>query len=206
MAEKRYIDKLDDDLWTTKGARFTAHSRLITKAQISNVTNGILSFYLIVFGLMSVYNLIDEKTIDPNLVAFGITAISILVLLFGQIEVANDYKVRGISFHNCALEISKLLREVKAFKETVDVRQQEDHPSDVEFCNAINEKYNLILEKYDNHKTLDYNKFKLQNSDYFKLRCGQKFRYWMVYYLDIYWLYAILICSPIVVMVCFFIR
>jgi len=205
MENKKYIDKLDNNLWETKGIRFTAHSRLMTKGRLSNITNGILSSYLIIFGLLSVYNLVDENTIDSNIVAFGITSISILVLLFNQIEIAHDYRVRGLSFHTCALEISVLLRELKVFKESINgsPNKSELEPA---FCERVNREYAQILAKYENHKTLDYNKFKLQDLKYFKVCSLQAIKYWLVYYLDIYWLYLSLIISPIIIVFFFFMK
>jgi len=197
MEEQKYLDKIDDDLWTTKGARFVAHSRLLRKSQISNITISILSSYLIIIGLTSVFD-VNENRIDANLISFFATSISVLVLVFSQIEYANDYKVRANHLHTCALEISDLLRKVKNFKGSIDLQNPRVASSILEFCEAINSEYSLILKKYENHKTLDYNKLKLQHKKDFGVNWFDSCRYWLIYNFDIYFLYLLFIFSPLI--------
>jgi len=187
-----YIQILSNNLWTTKGSRFTAHSRLMAKHRISNITVGILSCYLIILGLLSVYNLIDTKQIDSNLLAFGSTSISVLVLFFSQIESANDYKIRALQHHACSLKIDKLYRTIKNFK---------SNPTEEEvliFCKKMNGKYHKILKNFDNHKTIDYNKFKSSYRSDFKVSKSNAIVYKIIYYIDIYWLYSLLIITPLI--------
>lgn len=194
MEQKNYLKQLDDNLWITKGARFAAHSRLMMKARISNITVGILTCYLIVLGLLSVYNILEPNKVDPNFLAFGSTAISILVLLFSQIEVANDYKVRAIQHHNCALKIGELHRRIGTF----ETSGFPSYISEFAFCEPINKEYANILAHFDNHKTSDFNKFRSFHPKHFELNCFQNYYYRAVYYIDIYWFYSLLIIFPLV--------
>lgn len=193
MEDRTILNQLDDNLWTTKGVRFTAHSRLMKKSRISNITIGILTCYLIVLGLMSVYNIIEPNKVDSNYLAFGSTAISILVLLFSQIEVANDYKVRAIQHHTCALKIADLHREIKTF----GAPGFSSCISVYSFYEPIYKEYSRILETFENHKTSDYKKFMSFHSNYFKISCRKKIWYIVAYYLEIYWFYTLLIIVPL---------
>ncbi len=191
---KTFREQLNDNLWTTKGARFTAHSRLMKKSRISNITVGILSSYLIILGLLSVYNIIESEKINESALAFGSTAISILVLLFSQIEVANDFKVRALQHHTCALKISELHRRIQTFG--ID-----GFPKDIseyDFCEDISNNYNKILECFDNHKTSDYNKFSTLHPVFFGLGKLKILYYNLLFYIDIYWLYSLLIVLPLI--------
>lgn len=194
VKERRYLQKLDDDLWTTKGARFTAHTRLMMKARISNITVGVLTCYLIILSLLSVYNIFESEKLDPNLLAFGSTVISILVLLFSQIEVANDYKVRAIQHHTCALEIAELNRKVKIYIKKTNLTTTNEY----NFNEKITKKYNAILRNFDNHKTLDYNKFRSLHAKHFELNCFKVNCYKSIYYIYIYWFYVLLIITPLI--------
>ncbi|SFT15772.1 SLATT domain-containing protein [Sphingobacterium wenxiniae] len=194
MEQKSYLKKLDDDLWITKGARFAAHSRLMMKARISNITVGILTCYLIALGLLSVYNILEPHKVDANFLAFGSTAISILVLLFSQIEVANDYKVRAIQHHTCALKIAELHRKVKTFGMSGFPLEI----SEYDYVEKITKEYGELLANFDNHKTSDYNKFCSLHSKYFGLNYWQTTRFRSVYYIDIYWFYSVLIIAPLI--------
>ncbi len=193
MFQKNYRSQLDNNLWITKGSRFAAHSRLMMKARISNITIGILTCYLIILGLLSVYNILKPNEVDPNMLAFGSTTISILVLLFSQIEVANDYKVRALQHHTCALKIGELHRKIKIF----ETSGFPDSKSEFDYCEEITKEYNDLLENFDNHKTLDYNKLRSLYPNDFELTSVQKVYYSSIYYIDIYWFYAFLIIAPI---------
>lgn len=195
MDSKNYREQIDNNLWITKGSRFAAHSRLMMKARISNITIGVLTCYLIVFGLLSVYNILEPNKVDPNYLAFGSTAISILVLLFSQIEVANDYKVRAIQHHACALKIAELHRKIKTFA----IPGFPSDLSEFEFCENITKEYNLLLENYENHKTSDYNRFRSLCAKDFNLSFFEEYYFKSIYYFDIYWFYGLLIIIPLLV-------
>lgn len=193
MGQKTYLKRLDDNLWTTKGARFAAHSRLMMKARISNITVGILTCYLIALGLLSVYNILEPNKVDPNFLAFGSTVISILVLLFSQIEVANDYKVRAIQYHTSALKIAELHRKIKTF----DTSGFPLGISEYDFGEKISKEYNELLDHFDNHRTLDYNKLRSLHPKDFEINCLEAVYYRSIYYIDIYWFYSLLIIAPL---------
>src|SRR5258706_12009614 len=85
---KTFLEELGHRLWNTKGIRFAASERLLTKNDLSNKAIGFLSAYLIIFGLLSVYQIAGSKILDANVIAFSSTTLSILLLVFTQMEAA----------------------------------------------------------------------------------------------------------------------
>lgn len=162
--DKDFLEELKHKLWSTKGSRFRASERLNTKNKYSLLSMSILSAYLIIFGLLSVYNLYNTKGISENLIPFTITSVSIFLLVFSLFENSNNYSVRAIQFHTCALEISRLYNELQTFKSYDKEASQADKK---EFSINIQEKYQTILEKYENHLPIDNKIFKLGHRDYY---------------------------------------
>lgn len=81
--DKTFIEELNYKIWSTKGSRFNANKRLLKIANLSNLCTSMLSVYLITVGLLSVYNIYSTENIDENLIAYSITCLSILLLVFG---------------------------------------------------------------------------------------------------------------------------
>jgi hypothetical protein len=162
--DKDFLEELKHKLWSTKGSRFRASERLNTKSKYSLLSISILSAYLIIFGLLSVYNLYNVKGFSENLIPFTITSVSIFLLVFSLFESSKNYAVRAIQFHDCALEISRLYNALQTFKSyDKDASQTEKR----EFSRDMQEKYQTILEKYENHIQIDNKIFKLGHRDYY---------------------------------------
>lgn len=162
--DKDFLEELKHKLWSTRGSRFRASERLKTKSKYSLLSISFLSAYLIIFGLLSVYNLFNTKGISENLIPFTITSISIFLLVFSLFENSKNYSVRTIQFHDCALEISSLYNELQIFK---SYNKEATSPEKKEFSKNIQEKYQNILQKYDNHLPIDNKIFKLDHRDYY---------------------------------------
>jgi hypothetical protein len=160
--EKSFLEEINYKIWSTKGARFNADKRLKTKANLSNISLAILSAYLIIAGLISVYNISNGNS--QNIINYTITALSIMLLVFSQFENAQDYKLKAKIFHDCGLELSVLYNELRIFKTL------KDKPSDYEnytFTKNLSEKYQNVLKNYQNHASIDYDLFQIKNVDYF---------------------------------------
>jgi len=156
---KTFLEDLALKVWSTKGARFKANKRLLVMADLSNKSMGFLSAYLIIFGLLSVYQGSSTGLIDTNLLAFGSTAISILLLAFSQMEAAQDYKVKAHFFHDCALALSPIHNEVRIFQ----TLQNSTHEEIISFCKKISTQYQNVLDQYPNHDDIDFKTFRLKH-------------------------------------------
>lgn len=161
--EKSFLEELNYKIWSTKGARFKTDKRLRTKAKISNITLAIISAYLIIASLISVYNIGNGG--NGNIINYAITALSILLLVVSQFENSQEYKLNARIFHDCGIELSALYNELRIFKTL------KKKPSDFEvynFSKKLSERYQIVLKNYQNHSPIDYDMFQISNLDYFK--------------------------------------
>ena len=162
--DKTFLEELNHKIWCTKGARFNADSRFKNKSKWSTISVSFLSAYLIIASLISVYNI--NQSSDNNIVNYLVTALSILLLVVSMYENNQDYKVRALNYHNCGLELAEIYNSLRIFK---TLKEQKSESEIVEFCSNINEQYQIILNKYDNHERLDYDTFRINNLlDYFE--------------------------------------
>lgn len=196
--EKSFLEELSYKIWSTKGARFRADRRLTTISKMSNISFSILSAYLIIAGLLAVYN-IENNDIHLNYINYYVTALSILQLVVAQFENSQDYKLKGKNFHDCSLELSKLYNKLRTFK-TLNT-QVSDYTS-LSFCQKLSEEYQEILNRYENHEDIDYDNFKLSQPEYFKELTPDdvkkiKRKYWWICY---GWYSLIIIFPPIIIL------
>lgn len=161
--DKTFLEELNHKIWCTKGTRFNADSRFKKKSKLSNISVSILSAYLIIASLFSVYNI--NKNSDDNIISYLVTALSILLLVVSMHENNQDYKLRAFNFHSCGLELAEIYNRLRTFK-TLEGEKSASEISD--FCFEINNKYQSILNKYDNHDDIDYDTFRIKNLDYFE--------------------------------------
>jgi hypothetical protein len=162
--DKTFLEELNHKIWCTKGARFNADSRFKNKSKWSTISVSFLSAYLIIASLISVYNI--NQSSDNNIINYLVTALSILLLVVSMYENNQDYKVRALNYHNCGLELAEIYNSLRIFK---TLKEQKSESEIVEFCSNINEQYQIILNKYDNHERLDYDTFRINNLlDYFE--------------------------------------
>lgn len=165
--DKDFLEELKHKIWSTKGTRFNADNRNKTTAKYSNLGLTFLSAYLIIFGFLSVYNLYNQKVYNPNLIAFGITAISIFLLIFSVFENTQNYLVKAKNFHDCALDLADVYNELQNYK-SYEIEASEKEK--MQFCFKLQEKYQIILRKYENHEPIDNKKFRLSYPDYYTIK------------------------------------
>lgn len=191
-----YLDKdfsveLNYKFWTTKGARFIASHRLKLINKLSSYSVGFLSAYLIILGLLTVFNIETTQIISPQQFAFISTGLSILILVFSQLEGSNEYRLRAEKFHDCALEISELYNKLRYLK-TSDKNDAEIN----KLSENLSIEYANVLKKYENHKYIDFLKFKTTKNDYFKLNILEVGLINLRYYFSTQLLYHLLILLP----------
>jgi SMODS and SLOG-associating 2TM effector domain family 5 len=192
---KTFLEELNYKIWSTKGSRFNASNRLIKTAQLSNLSISILTVYLIAVGLLSVYN-INFNKLDQNLIAYTITCLSILILVFSQIETSKDYKMKAKEFHNCGLELSNLYNDLRIYKTLTEMQTLKDKEK---FCKEVSDNYQRILEKHENHSQIDIKMFKTTNAKYHELTKTNVNRIKIEYYIKTDFLFHLLIALPPIV-------
>ncbi len=191
--EKSFLEELNYKIWSTKGARFQADRRLTTISNMSNISFNILSAYLIIAGLLAVYN-IENDDANLNLVNYYVTALSIIQLVVAQFENSQDYKLRAKNFHDCSLALSTLYNKLRTFK-TLNSTATENEI--LIFCENLSIEYQTILALYQNHNKIDYEKFMLTKLSYFdKLKKKDVKRINRQYWWECYGWYSLIIILP----------
>lgn len=196
--DKTFLEELNYKIWSTKGCRFNASKRLLKIANLSNLCLSMLSVYLIAVGLLSVYNIYSPEAINQNLIAYSITCLSILLLVFGQIENAKDFSTKAKQYHNCGLELSSLYNDLRIFKTLSDDPKIEEKR---QFAEKISNKYERILERHENHEPIDHNTFKANKAEYHELNGFDVLKIQMDYYLKTSLIYHVLIILPPIIII-----
>lgn len=191
--DKTFLEELNYKVWSTKGSRFNASTRLHQTAKLSNLCSNLLSVYLIALSLLSVYDIYDEASVNRNTIAYSITCLSVLLLVFRQIEKAKEFKVRAIEYHNCGLELSRIYNDLRIYK-TLSKENIEKEKKD--FAVSITDKYQAILEKYTNHLSIDIDLFKTRNAKYHKLSDWDVFKIKVRHFRKTDLIYYVLILLP----------
>ena len=194
--DKTFLEELNYKIWSTKGSRFNASTRLTQTSRLSNLSINLLSVYLTAVGLLGVYNL-HFNQLNEDLIAYSITSLSILALVFGQIESSKDYSLKSKAFHSCGLELSDIYNKLRIFK------TMEENPSSTrktEFTQEISDLYQNVLSKYDNHSPIDNKIFKTKTAKYHELNFIKIFLYQSEYYFRSYFLYHFLIVCPAILL------
>lgn len=201
--DKTFLEELNHKIWATKGSRFNADKRLLTIYKYSNLANSMLSVYLIAIGLLSVYKMYNDKFIEENILPYTITCLSILLLVFSQIENSKNNQLRAKEFHSCGLKLSKLYNKLRTFK-TLNLNTSDKEKKI--FAHEIAEEYENILEKYENHDQIDYALFQATNPDYFELSKLVVLKTKVRYYIKTQFFYHLMIAIPPLIILNFLCR
>lgn len=196
---KSFLEELNYKMWSTKGARFNCDKRLRVKGNASNVSLSIISAYLIIASLITVFNL--QFGISQEVLNFTITGLSILVLVFTQFENAQKYDLIAKTHHDNGLKISELYNELRIFKTLVNDASDDDILS---FSKDIVNRYESVLSTSGNHSRIDYDRFLMTNIEWMKKNEPTKInnlnKNWIriKYYWNIYgWYFLLIIIPPI---------
>jgi hypothetical protein len=193
--QKDFEVELNYKLWTTKGARFAASHRNDTLHRLSGQCVGYLSAYLIIIGLVNVYDLkFWMFSLSNNQVNFASMAFSVLILLFSQLESSESFILKSDRFHNCALDISELYNKLRYTK-----TYESNNPNKKDILSKIGNEYDKILKRNENHKSIDYAKFQLQKPDYFELNFIKRTLINFEYYWRVHFKYHLFMFGPILI-------
>lgn len=188
--------ELNYKLWVTKGARFVASSRSKKIHELSSMTVGYLSAYLIIINLLNIYNLDFYTNFSNEHLAVITTSFSILILLFSQFESSKKYNVISEKYHQCAIEIAELYNELRIIKTFKTFNQTRE----AEIINISN-KYDLILKKYENHEQIDTEYFKISKPEYFELNSFKVLKIKLKRYFVCYFKYHVFMFGPILLLI-----
>lgn len=189
---KRYGVEFIKKMHTTSGARFEAARRLKKKNRISTLSILVLTFYAMLFSMISTFD--KSHVFRSDVLSLLSLFMSSFVAAFSVYESSKRYDVRSENFLRSA-------RLMQGIRDSVS----SDYNSGIltfEKCKDYEEQYFRVLEGHsDNHAHIDllshYTSFKNYHP-------GYRFYIKAQYLFTIYWLLALAIVSPALVFALYF--
>jgi hypothetical protein len=163
LTDNSWEHELNYKLWITKGARFAAARRCENLDSCALWATTILSVYLIIVGLIPYIPHPVFKSVSPELLGFGTTALSIILLAITLLISIRQYPLQAKAFHECSLRIGVLYDRLRQAKEIADEEEKR-----VQIA-AVTRDYEDLLPNYPNHQPIDHDIFQTQKPTYFKL-------------------------------------
>ncbi len=165
---KGEFDKqLSYNLWSTSRTRFAAAKRFQKKHELSGRTIAFSSAYLILLSLLQVFS--TQDTLN-QLITYSSISLAIVILVISQIEGFSNYSLRSHLHHQCGLQVNSLYKSLRRLKASGDLNGKDD-----EYWASVREiddSYDSILNKYENHSDIDFKLFKANYPKYADHRCG----------------------------------
>ncbi|WP_405567786.1 SLATT domain-containing protein [Polaribacter sp. Asnod6-C07] len=189
--EKRRVSaghNLAFKMWSTKGARFVADERCKKSYRLSSFTIAFLSFEVIAISIYSLTGSFDSL-IESKIITSWTLILSILFLVLSIFENTKNYNVKAKDYHNCGLEIGKVYSKLKMILAT----NKDGDFNDLKILNPLQDEYDKILDKYENHEEVDYAQYKINKKKDFKINYGYVLKNQAIIYFNTKFLYHFLI-------------
>lgn len=193
---KSYFDDLEYWLWITKGARFSAHERCLSQNKWSNLAIGLLSAYIVIINLVALYKFSSCSIFSSETIGFSTTALSILILVFSQLENSNDLKLKAEKYHNCAKDLSEIYRKLRSIKYGKIKGKLLD-----QLLDNYTLEYQGVLSKHENHKEIDYEYYQATHPDDFEFNWIKRNFILFKHYCYTIFIYHLLIVLPVIVFI-----
>ncbi|MDO8267793.1 MAG: SLATT domain-containing protein [Moraxellaceae bacterium] len=150
--------QLNYSLWSASRIRFIAARKLSKKNERSSKAVAFLSAYLILYTLLDFLFLSKLEGYNVNFIIFTNIMFSLLILIFSQNEASASYSVRAYQFHQCALRISRIYKELRRLKSKYHQKEKDNFFH--EELARMDDSYEEILAQSENHEMIDYELFK----------------------------------------------
>lgn len=164
--EKKEI--LDFKIWSTSITRFNAAKRITSWKHCIRWSLLSSSVYLVTLSILIYAEKIQSSHLDAS--QFASIFLSILVMSLSLSVNLNNLEIRAFQNHECGRKIRRLSCKLKG------------KVGDTEIDNLF-ENYDNILDKYENHMSIDYYQFALHNHKQFKENQKDKIPAWYLIYL-----------------------
>ena len=184
MATDTPYKDLHDRIKKTTKNRFAAQRRLEhhNKAVLWTIT--LSSIFLLITPLAQGFEI--ELTQDKKTIDFVQILLTIVILAVSIILSMANFAVRGERIHNCGMELNSFGRMVYPKVNLED--KDEDY-------GTLNQEYDEILRRYENHTKVDFMRTKIEMSDYYNPPFWYRTVFTLRYFSE-FWLYiAILSCE-----------
>jgi hypothetical protein len=145
-ATPEYYQKLLADIALTAKTRFRSATRLSYHQKVSQWAIALSSVVLVVAAILGMQD--DTRRALPRAPEIEVI-LSVFVLALSLLIGMDNYNVRSDRMHTCSLELNDLVRRYRVLDETC--------------YNELANAYGQILNKFENHQSVDYEKTILHN-------------------------------------------
>ncbi len=185
MGSKQHKDLLERMNFAMQ-ARSNAHSRLEQKHKVSIFTLSIISLFVVSISLYALtYNMVLPLT-TKSAITFASIISSIFIIIVGLLESQNNYQVRALQMHKCAMEINDLYQ-----------RLQIEPMISKETLQMYTEKYHFVMHACPyNYDDIDAKMAKLEVKNSEDIGWDEKLNLKLSYYMNVYGLNSIIITIP----------
>lgn len=167
ISEGRFGQELDRKMWITKGARFNAHQRLMSKHIWSIATISYLSVLVIIVTLIRYIPAISLTEKQNDVTAFSAIVLALFILILSLLEASRSHQMKAMELHNCARDVATLYNRLR---QTLSNPSDKDRVSVSEQLTKIASQYDEIMNRcQENHDVIDYDIFRLQHKEDFNL-------------------------------------
>lgn len=145
--QKNKFDELYRLVDITAKARYRASTRLSTHGMWSQWTLSLLAIGLIIVSVVSLSGIqtnFTDRYSDVMQIVF-----SVIILTYSLLLGMGNFSARAERLLRCGMELSRIVRKVKPYKGKDD----DEHDS---VYNQLTKDYYDCLEKYENHKDVDF--------------------------------------------------
>jgi hypothetical protein len=155
---RSFKDDLYLKIWITRGSRFNAHQRLMSKHRWSIASIAFLSAYVLIISITGYVIPTSVNSQQQQVLNFSAIAFSLLILVLSLLEMSKSYEMKANAFHECGRKLSHEYNRLQQILYDSGITNISIELSD------ISQKYDAILDSCpDNHDNIDYEVFKLQH-------------------------------------------
>lgn len=161
-------EMLDFKIWSTSITRFNAAKRISSWKHCIRWSLLTSSVYLTTLSILIYAGKIKDTQSESS--QFASILFSILVMSLSLSVNLNHLEIRAFQYHECGRKIRRLASQLSGAVDNSEI-------------DSIFENYDDILDKYENHMSIDYYQFALHNYKQFKVNQKSKIPAWYLMYL-----------------------
>lgn len=191
--EQTFLDDLDYKIWSTKEIQFIAHQRLHKKSKNSRLCLRILFVYFLAIALLACHSLVFDLMFNEKILLISIIYLSLVLVLFGQIENPKVHHAKAQEFYSCGVELANLHNVLIIFKSLIE---NQSVAQKTEFTEKIALSYQRIVDLHHSHEPIDMELYKCKTPADSGITWYEVQKIKLNYYLKTAFLYHALIVVP----------
>lgn len=179
---KELLDRMN----IVQRACFNAHNRLEQKHKVSVFSLSLISLFVVAISLYALTYGTLLPLATKSAITFSSIIASVFIIIVGLLESQNNYKVRAMQLHKCAMQITDLHQKLQI--ETSISRNELQEYAD---------KYQQAIQACPySHDDIDYVMAKIAGRRGHEIGWDLTTQVYLTYYLDVYGLNFVILAIP----------